>query len=217
MTGVVAHLAEIDERLAAAARELAAAAHGDRRSQCAAAGAYELLFDSRDAVRRCPGRGIELARRYGSADSPSFVNGVLDKIRKHWLRLRDPCPRVNPSPHSVERPLRAAPAAAADLHLHSTCSDGAYTPAHVVDLARRSGLAAIALTDHDTLAGIAGAVSAAAGTSTEIVTGWNQCRVSRRELHLLATSSVRRTGPVRSALEASSRNASSASGRWWPA
>jgi len=40
----------------------------------------------------------------------------------------------------------------ADLHLHSTCSDGAYTPAQVVDLARRSGLAAIALTDHDTLA-----------------------------------------------------------------
>jgi hypothetical protein len=42
----------------------------------------------------------------------------------------------------------------ADLHLHTTVSDGAYTPAQVAELARRSGLAAIAITDHDTLAGV---------------------------------------------------------------
>ena len=42
----------------------------------------------------------------------------------------------------------------ADLHVHSTHSDGTYTPAQIVELARRSGLAAVALTDHDTLSGI---------------------------------------------------------------
>ncbi|MGC9453466.1 MAG: PHP domain-containing protein [Phycisphaerae bacterium] len=41
-----------------------------------------------------------------------------------------------------------------DLHTHSTCSDGQYEPAEVVRLAERTRLAAVALTDHDTLAGI---------------------------------------------------------------
>ena len=45
-------------------------------------GAYELLFvpDTPPAVAL--DEAIELARRYGSADSPSFVNGVLDKLRQ---------------------------------------------------------------------------------------------------------------------------------------
>src|SRR5437763_9389211 len=58
----------------------------------------------------------------------------------------------------------------ADLHVHTTCSDGTYTPAEVVDLARRSGLAAVAVTDHDTLAGIAPARAAARGP-LEVVAG----------------------------------------------
>jgi predicted metal-dependent phosphoesterase TrpH len=63
-----------------------------------------------------------------------------------------------------------ARAARADLHVHTTWSDGAYTSAEVVELARRSGLAALAVTDHDTLAGIAPA-RAAARTALEIVPG----------------------------------------------
>ena len=57
----------------------------------------------------------------------------------------------------------------ADLHVHTTCSDGTYTPAQVVELARRSGLSAVAITDHDTLAGIAPARAAA--RSVEVVPG----------------------------------------------
>ncbi len=41
----------------------------------------------------------------------------------------------------------------ADLHLHSVFSDGAYQTAELANLGRRAGLAAMALTDHDTLAG----------------------------------------------------------------
>ena len=37
-----------------------------------------------------------------------------------------------------------------DLHVHSTCSDGTFTPEQIVDLAVDKGLAAFALTDHDT-------------------------------------------------------------------
>lgn len=46
-----------------------------------------------------------------------------------------------------------------DLHTHSTASDGADSPAALLELAERAGLSALAMTDHDTLAGVAEAVS----------------------------------------------------------
>src|SRR5207244_3259160 len=74
----------------------------------------------------------------------------------------------------------------ADLHLHSTRSDGTYTPAQLVDLARRSGLAAIALTDHDTLSGGAEAREAAHGGDVAIIAGVEISAGYRgAELHLL--------------------------------
>jgi predicted metal-dependent phosphoesterase TrpH len=72
-----------------------------------------------------------------------------------------------------------------DLHLHTTCSDGLYTPGQVVELARRSGLAAVAVTDHDTVAGVAEA-QAAAGGALEVVPGVEITSLWRgRGLHLL--------------------------------
>ena len=41
-----------------------------------------------------------------------------------------------------------------DLHVHSVCSDGTCTPAQLMEEARRLRLKALALTDHDTTAGI---------------------------------------------------------------
>ena len=41
-----------------------------------------------------------------------------------------------------------------DLHTHSTVSDGSYTPSELIKLAQEIGIAAIALTDHDTVSGI---------------------------------------------------------------
>jgi predicted metal-dependent phosphoesterase TrpH len=74
----------------------------------------------------------------------------------------------------------------ADLHVHTTHSDGAYAPAQVVDLARRCGLSAIAITDHDTLGGIVPAQSAASGLDLEIVPGVEISAEYRGcELHLL--------------------------------
>ena len=51
----------------------------------------------------------------------------------------------------------------ADLHIHSTASDGRLTPAEVVQEAARRGLKFISLTDHDTIDGIAPAKAAAKG------------------------------------------------------
>lgn len=48
-----------------------------------------------------------------------------------------------------------------DLHLHSTCSDGSDAPSQIVEKAVASGLTALALTDHDTTAGVAEFAAAA--------------------------------------------------------
>jgi hypothetical protein len=58
-----------------------------------------------------------------------------------------------------------------DLHAHSTASDGSRSPADVVREAKRIGLAAIALTDHDTVAGITEATAAAEDLGLRVVPG----------------------------------------------
>ncbi|MDH7578456.1 MAG: PHP domain-containing protein [Bacillota bacterium] len=59
----------------------------------------------------------------------------------------------------------------ADLHVHSTASDGTLTPEEIVNQAVRSGLSAISLTDHDTTDGLSRALWAASGTNLELVPG----------------------------------------------
>ena len=58
-----------------------------------------------------------------------------------------------------------------DLHIHSTASDGTCTPAEIAALAARQGLAAIALTDHDTVLGYPELQEAAAALGLETVPG----------------------------------------------
>ena len=58
-----------------------------------------------------------------------------------------------------------------DLHVHSTASDGTFTPSQVVEYAIQKGLKAIALTDHDTIDGLYEATDAAKDTSLELVPG----------------------------------------------
>jgi 3',5'-nucleoside bisphosphate phosphatase len=58
-----------------------------------------------------------------------------------------------------------------DLHVHTTASDGALSPCEVVRLAVNQGLRAIAITDHDTVAGIPEALEEAQACGLEIVPG----------------------------------------------
>lgn len=73
-----------------------------------------------------------------------------------------------------------------DLHAHSTASDGSRAPADVVREAKRIGLHAIALTDHDTLAGIDAAVAAGAELGIRVVPGVELSAVENDvETHIL--------------------------------
>jgi predicted metal-dependent phosphoesterase TrpH len=58
-----------------------------------------------------------------------------------------------------------------DLHTHSNCSDGSLTPADLVRRAAGAGVAVLALTDHDTIAGLDEAYGAAAATGIRLIPG----------------------------------------------
>ncbi len=60
---------------------------------------------------------------------------------------------------------------AIDLHVHSNKSDGSYTPTELVDYAIEKGLAAFALTDHDTIDGLDEAIQYACDRMIEVVPG----------------------------------------------
>ncbi|VTS03774.1 PHP domain-containing protein [Tuwongella immobilis] len=84
----------------------------------------------------------------------------------------------------------------ADLHIHSTHSDGQFTPAEIIHHARSAGLFAIAITDHDSISAFAEAQTALA-TPTPLAPGTTRprlqlipgveitCRFRNREAHLL--------------------------------
>lgn len=59
----------------------------------------------------------------------------------------------------------------ADLHMHTSCSDGKYTPTELVHKAKSYGLSCISITDHDTMSGIEEAQLAASGLDIEIIPG----------------------------------------------
>ncbi|MEV7679650.1 PHP domain-containing protein [Streptomyces sp. NPDC088341] len=76
-----------------------------------------------------------------------------------------------------------------DLHTHSTASDGTDTPAELVRNAAAAGLDVVALTDHDSTRGHAGAIAALADLDRDLtlVTGAElSCRLDGISLHMLA-------------------------------
>ena len=84
--GVVAHQADLDQRLTAAAENwrLARMAAVDRN--VLRLGGYELLHAGDRPASVVLDEAIELARRFGSAGSPAFVNGVLDRLHKERMK-----------------------------------------------------------------------------------------------------------------------------------
>lgn len=72
-----------------------------------------------------------------------------------------------------------------DLHTHSTASDGSMKPKDLVRYASDKGLKAIALTDHDTVEGIASAVEEGKKTGFEVIPGVEISADFNGEMHIL--------------------------------
>ncbi len=78
-----------------------------------------------------------------------------------------------------------------DLHVHSVCSDGTFTPEELVELAINNDLIAFALTDHDTVDGVERAILAAKDRNVEVIPGIElSCEYTieperKKEIHIL--------------------------------
>ncbi|MGN0546134.1 MAG: PHP domain-containing protein [Acutalibacteraceae bacterium] len=72
-----------------------------------------------------------------------------------------------------------------DLHTHSIMSDGSMTPAEVVREAKKAGLAAIALSDHDTVDGVREAVAEGEKIGVEVIPAIEFSVISKTETHIL--------------------------------
>jgi predicted metal-dependent phosphoesterase TrpH len=96
-----------------------------------------------------------------------------------------------------------------DLHCHSTASDGALTPAELVERAYGRGVRLLSLTDHDTLEGLDEAASAAARLGVLLVNGIElSCTWGGATIHVLGY------GFARQAPELSAAIAELHQGRW---
>jgi len=73
-----------------------------------------------------------------------------------------------------------------DLHLHTTASDGSLSPADLVARATSAGISTLAVTDHDTVAGLAEARAAAALHGVRFVNGIEITAIEAgRDVHVL--------------------------------
>jgi predicted metal-dependent phosphoesterase TrpH len=73
-----------------------------------------------------------------------------------------------------------------DLHLHTTHSDGSFSPREVLHLAKQAGVTALSITDHDITDGIPEATAVGAELGIEVVPGIEiSSRFGESELHML--------------------------------
>jgi 3',5'-nucleoside bisphosphate phosphatase len=94
-------------------------------------------------------------------------------------------PRTSAYTRAASRLAQLAAPQRADLHVHTTASDGEFTPSQVVAQARLAKLCAVAVTDHDTLAGVEEAREAAAGHLALVPGVEISASFGGREVHLL--------------------------------
>jgi N utilization substance protein B len=78
--GTLEHRQEIDAKLAQVAENWSVERMAAVDRNILRLGAYELLFAADTPPKVAIDEAIEIAKRYGSAESPAFVNGILDKL-----------------------------------------------------------------------------------------------------------------------------------------
>ena len=72
-----------------------------------------------------------------------------------------------------------------DLHTHTTASDGQYTPTELVGLAKKRGLSVLAVTDHDTIAGVGEAQQAGNALGLRVIRGVELSAKDHPNCHIL--------------------------------
>jgi transcription antitermination factor NusB len=157
---------------------------------------YELLYMPEVPPKVAINEAIEIAKKYGDKDSGKFVNGILDNINKTEKRGVPSEEKADPVPGYT-----------ADLHVHTTFSDGMFSPGEVVKTANGLGLSAIAVTDHDCVEGISPTMEAASGTGLEVIPGVEiSAAIADREIHILGYFIDWNSASLRDKLEVLKKN-----------
>ena len=85
----------------------------------------------------------------------------------------------------------------ADLHLHTTFSDGALSPSELIERARQAGLTTIAITDHDHTGGLEEAALSAGPNGIDVIPGVElSTSIGDADVHILAYFINRRMPPA---------------------
>lgn len=145
-------------------------------------GVYELLYRDDIPPKVSINEAIELAKKFSTKNSGTFVNGILDKI---YTRFGNGKFRSCEFPSLLENESEID-YGNSDLHVHTNYSDGTMTPEQVVDEAIRLGVSTISITDHDTVDGISIASHYARGKNINIIPGIElSAYLEPSEIHIL--------------------------------
>ncbi|WP_237058887.1 PHP domain-containing protein [Microbulbifer sediminum] len=103
---------------------------------------------------------------------------------------------------TLSTPAELATAGRVDLHCHSTASDGILSPEALVSRAKSQGVSLLALTDHDTVAGLAAAEAAGEAEGVAIVPGIElTASWGRRQVHIVGLNVDAAAPALRGAIE----------------
>lgn len=180
--GCRSHLQEIDEKISGVTEhwELRRMAIIDKN--ILRLGVYELLYRNDIPPKVSINEAIELAKKFSTKNSGTFVNGILDKIYTQFgngKQKGDACPSTPQDSAEISY-------GDADLHIHTSYSDGTMTPEEVVDDALRRGVSTISITDHDTVDGLVIALRYGQGKNIHIISGIEfSSYLSPSEVHIL--------------------------------
>lgn len=125
------------------------------------------------------------------AEGPAATRGRAAGLRED-CHADDMTPRDEAYEREGDAPVPAnltdgSPGGRADLHLHTTYSDGALSPAELVGKAHAVGISVLSVTDHDNVGAIAEAKVAGAELGIEVVPGLELSAVlADKDVHLLA-------------------------------
>ncbi|OQY99017.1 MAG: transcription antitermination factor NusB [Candidatus Brocadia sp. UTAMX2] len=180
--GCRSHLKEIDEKISMVTEhwELRRMAIIDKN--ILRLGVYELLYRNDIPPKVSINEAIELAKKFSTKNSGTFVNGILDKI---YTQGGDGKVKGEACPPPLQN-VSEVQYGNADLHIHTNYSDGTMTPEEVVDDALRRGVSTISITDHDTVDGLVIALRYGQGKNIHIISGIEfSSYLSPSEVHIL--------------------------------
>lgn len=183
INGCRSHIKEIDEKITSVTEhwELRRMAIIDKN--ILRLGVYELLHRNDIPPKVSINEAIELAKKYSTKNSGTFVNGILDKIYSRYGNgklLKDT------KSVSIQEAAPETDYGNSDLHVHTNYSDGTMSPEAVVDEAIRLGISTISITDHDTVEGVVAACRYGQGKNLNIIPGLElSSYLSPLEVHIL--------------------------------